>query len=60
MYFAQTQLKLDFGFIYHCNRSGGGQDGARGIEASKTDPWETCGLARGTVLSGAGPLLLGQ
>lgn len=63
MYFEnKTQLKLDFRFICHCNRSGGGQDGASGVEASKIDQrsGETCGLASGAVLSVAGPLLLGQ
>lgn len=38
MYFEKkTQLKLDFGFIRHSNKSGRGHDGASGMEASKIE-----------------------
>lgn len=54
-------MKLGFLFICHCSRSGGGQDGAVGMEASKTAQRnvETYGLASGAVLNVADFLLLG-
>lgn len=57
-------MKLDFGFICHYNRSGGGHDGAVGMEASKIAQRnvEICGLASGAVLSvvDSDSLLFGQ